>query len=173
MLSKKKTAFVNKKSYLSLIGARFYIWDIVLAYYLGRLKSDEKSINEAFARALKFASARDYFDVISPRPAALIADPNHAIVVSSASVWEIAIKHGLARGLASDMPVAGCPRVLPHSWLRLLAVTADHAAAAATLPPLHRDPFDRIIVAQTLHEPLRLITHDPKVKAYSDALLLF
>jgi PIN domain nuclease of toxin-antitoxin system len=93
----------------------------------------------------------------------------------AASVWEIAIKHALARGLASDMPVSG-PDALGFfraAGYELLAVTADHAAAVATLPPLHRDPFNRIIVAQALHEPLRLMTHDPMVKAYSDGFLLF
>jgi hypothetical protein len=54
----------------------------------------------------------------------------------------------------------------------LLSVSADHAAAVAALPALHREPFDRIIVAQALHEPWRLITHDPMVKRYSDAILL-
>ena len=81
----------------------------------------------------------------------------------AASVWEIAIKHALARGLASDMPVSG-PDALGFfraAGYELLAVTADHAAAVATLPPLHRDPFDRIIVAQALHEPLRLMVPRP------------
>jgi PIN domain nuclease of toxin-antitoxin system len=114
-------------------------------------------------------------DARLPRLAAdLIADPNHAIVVSAASVWEIAIKHELARGLASDMPVSG-PDALGYfraAGYELLPVTADHAAAVAALPALHRDPFDRIIVAQALHEPLRLITHDPIVKSYSDVFLL-
>ena len=54
----------------------------------------------------------------------------------------------------------------------LLAVTADHAVASAALPPLHRDPFDRIIIAQALHEPLRLMTHDPMIKRYSETFLL-
>jgi PIN domain nuclease of toxin-antitoxin system len=51
-------------------------------------------------------------------------------------------------------------------------VTADHAAAVAALPALHRDPFDRIIIAQALHEPLRLMTHDPMIKNYSETFLL-
>jgi hypothetical protein len=50
----------------------------------------------------------------------------------------------------------------------LLAVTADHAAAVAALLSLHRDSFDRIIIAQVLHEPLRLMTNDPMVKSYSE-----
>lgn len=51
-------------------------------------------------------------------------------------------------------------------------MSADHATAVSALPAFLRDPFDRIIVAQALHEPLRLITYDPVVKRYSDAFLL-
>lgn len=114
-------------------------------------------------------------DARLPRSAAdLIVDPNHVVIVSAASVWEIAIKHGLARTLAHDMPVSG-PDALGYfraAGYELLAVTADHAAAVEALPALHRDPFDRIIIAQALHEPLRLITHDSMVKSYSDAFIL-
>ena len=77
-------------------------------------------------------------------------------------------------GGQTDMPVSG-PDALGYfraAGYQLLAMTAEHAAAVAALPPLHRDPFDRIIVAQALHEPLRLITHDAEVKAYSDSILL-
>ncbi len=104
----------------------------------------------------------------------LIADPGNVVVVSAASVWEISIRYALARGLPTDMPVSG-PDALAYfkaAGYDLLAVTAEHAAAVATLSPLHRDPFDRIIVAQALHEPLRLVTHDANVKAYSDSILL-
>ena len=48
-----------------------------------------------------------------------------------------------------------------------------HALAVASLPPLHADPFDRMLVAQSLSEPLRLVTHDPQVAAYSDTIILF
>ena len=114
-------------------------------------------------------------DARLPQPAAnLIADPRHLIVVSAASVWEIAIKHGLARGRANDMPVSASDALgyFRAAGYELLAVTADHAAAVAALPSLHRDPFDRIIIAQALHEPLRLMTHDPMVKSYSETFLL-
>jgi PIN domain nuclease of toxin-antitoxin system len=84
------------------------------------------------------------------------------VVVSAASVWEIAIKHGLAK---KNMPVSGAEA---KSWFTragytLLPVTADHAALVEELPPHHADPFDRILIAQALDEPLRLVTHDPAV----------
>ena len=104
----------------------------------------------------------------------LIADPENAIFVSAASVWEIAIKHSLARGLPGDMPISGAEAFgyLQQAGYELLAITADHAAAVEALPSLHRDPFDRILVAQALVEPLRLMTHDPMVLAYNDTVIL-
>jgi PIN domain nuclease of toxin-antitoxin system len=116
----------------------------------------------------------DCDDARLPQPAAnLIADPSHLILVSAASAWEIAIKHGLARGRANDMPVSASDALgyFRAAGYDLLAVTTDHAAAVAALPSLHRDPFDRIIIAQALHEPLRLMTHDPMVKSYSETIL--
>lgn len=86
--------------------------------------------------------------------AGLIADPQNTVVVSAASVWEIAIKHALNRGRATDMPVSG-PEALAFfkaAGYDVLAISAEHAAAVQSLPDLHRDPFDRLLVAQALHE---------------------
>ncbi len=105
-------------------------------------------------------------------------DPTNIVVVSAATVWDITIKHALARGLPTDMLVSGADALWYFRAARyeMLPVTAEHAAAVATavaaLPPLHRAPFDRMIVAQALHEPLRLITHDSNVRAYSDTIVL-
>ena len=101
----------------------------------------------------------------------LIADPNNRVSVSAASVWEISIKHSLARG---DMPVSGAQAL---QWFRqagfaLLPITAEHAAAVEQLPRLHADPFDRLLVAQALTEPLHLLTHDANVARYSDSIEL-
>lgn len=100
----------------------------------------------------------------------LIASPKTIVWVSAASVWEIAIKHSLGRG---DMPVSGrdAMRYFQESGYRLLPVEAEHAAAVETLPAHHQDPFDRILVAQTLVEPMRLLTHDPLVARYSDTII--
>jgi PIN domain nuclease of toxin-antitoxin system len=101
----------------------------------------------------------------------LILAPDNEVVVSAASVWEIAIKHGIAK---KNMPVSGAEA---KSWFTragytLLPVTADHAALVEELPPHHADPFDRILIAQALDEPLRLVTHDPTVARYSDTVIL-
>ena len=105
----------------------------------------------------------------------LIDDPANDVVVSAVTVWEIAIKHALARGRADDITVSGV-QALGHfrgAGYGLLNVSAEHGAAAERLPPLHGDPFDRLLMAQALSEPLRLVTHDAKLAAYSDTVILF
>lgn len=103
----------------------------------------------------------------------LIADLENDVFVSAASVWEIAVKHGLAGRKRAAMPVSGSDALafFRRAGYRLLPMTADHAAAIETLPQIHADPFDRMIVAQALVEPLRLITCDSTVAAYSDTIL--
>lgn len=100
-----------------------------------------------------------------------IADESNAIHVSAASVWEISIKHALARG---DMPLSGesALRWFRRAGYTLLDIKAEHAAAVEKLPPHHADPFDRMLVAQALTEPLRLLTRDAAVARYSNAIEL-
>ncbi|MDR2187885.1 MAG: type II toxin-antitoxin system VapC family toxin [Azonexus sp.] len=100
----------------------------------------------------------------------LILAPKTSVWVSVASLWEIAIKHGLGRG---DMPVSGADaaRYFRESGYRLLAVEAEHAVAVEELPHHHQDPFDRILIAQALVEPMRLMTNDAQVARYSDTII--
>lgn len=95
----------------------------------------------------------------------LIADPANEVYVSTASIWEIAIKHGLGRG---DMPVSGtrAAELCAQAGYKELPVSWRHAALVDTLPPLHGDPFDRILVAQAAAEPLRLLSRDAAVASY-------
>ena len=110
----------------------------------------------------------------SPRLAArareLISSPRASVWISAATIWEITIKHGLGRG---DMPVSGhdALRYFRDSGYRLLAIEPEHAAAIAELPAHHQDPFDRVLIAQALSEPMRLITHDATVARYSDTII--
>ncbi len=101
----------------------------------------------------------------------LILDPHNHIVVSAATVWEIAIKHGLGKG---DMPLSGVEALgyFDQAGYQLLPITAQHAAAVGALPPIHRDPFDRLLAAQALIEPLRLVTDDATLASYSDTSIL-
>lgn len=100
----------------------------------------------------------------------LIAEPANTIVVSVATVWEIAIKHALGRG---DMPISGREAIgyFTAAGYLLLDVAPEHAAGVEDLPSIHADPFDRLLVAQALSEPLRLITHDATVARYSDSII--
>jgi len=100
----------------------------------------------------------------------LIQSPKATVWISVASVWEIAIKHSLDRG---DMPVSSqdAVRYFNESGYRLLAIEAEHVIAVEELAPHHQDPFDRILVAQALVEPMRLITHDSLVALYSDSVI--
>lgn len=100
----------------------------------------------------------------------LIASPKTTVWVSVASIWEIAIKHGLGRG---DMPVSGQDALcyFTDSGYRLLNIGAEHVVATSDLPAHHQDPFDRLLVAQALVEPMRLMTRDQTVARYSDTII--
>ncbi len=100
----------------------------------------------------------------------LIQSPKTTVWVSVASIWEIAIKHSLGRG---DMPVSShdALRYFRESGYRLLPIEADHVVAIEELAAHHQDPFDRMLVAQALVEPMRLMTHDPMVALYSDTII--
>lgn len=107
---------------------------------------------------------------LPPKARELILSPKTNVWISAASVWEIAIKHALGRG---DMPVSGedAARYFRESGYRFLAVEPEHAVAVEGLAAHHQDPFDRILVAQALAEPMRLMTHDPLVARYSDTII--
>lgn len=107
---------------------------------------------------------------LSQKARDLIQSPKTIVWVSTANVWEIAIKHSLGRG---DMPVSSqdAVRYFQQSGYRFLPVEAEHAVAVEELPAHHQDPFDRILVAQALIEPMRLLTHDPLVALYSDTII--
>ena len=96
---------------------------------------------------------------------ALIEDPSSELYFSAASLWEVAIKNGLGR---ADFNVD--PRLLRqglrnNGYLEL-AITGTHAVAVDTLPPIHNDPFDRLLIAQAHAEALTLLTADGVVGQY-------
>jgi PIN domain nuclease of toxin-antitoxin system len=86
-----------------------------------------------------------------------------AVYVSAASIWEIAIKVRLGKMQGDAQDLAGA--IDPSGFIEL-SVTARHAAAVAFLPLHHSDPFDRLLIAQSLAEPLRLLTVDRILAAY-------
>jgi PIN domain nuclease of toxin-antitoxin system len=105
---------------------------------------------------------------------ALISDSANTVAVSAASVWEIAIKHALPKRGANHMPISGAQalRYFRAAGYEMLSVTPAHAAAVERLKPHHSDPFDRLLVAQALSEPMRLLTHDRQVADYDGAIIL-
>lgn len=111
---------------------------------------------------------------LSPKALALIEDRDNQIVISAASVWEIAIKHALRRSSPNAVPFSSADALhfFRDAEFELLDISPAHAVAVETLPRLHADPFDRILIAQALTEPLRLLTDDAQVAAYSDTIIL-
>jgi len=108
---------------------------------------------------------------LSPAARQLIEEPGNSVWVSSVTIWEVAIKHALH---PDAMPISAADALdfFRQSGYRLLAIEPGHASLVETLPPLHRDPFDRMLVAQAMAEPLRLLTHDVTVASYSDTILM-
>jgi PIN domain nuclease of toxin-antitoxin system len=107
---------------------------------------------------------------LPPKARELIQTPTTTVWVSTANIWEIAIKRALGRG---DMPVSSqdAVRFFRQSGYRFLNIEPEHAMTVEELPAHHQDPFDRILVAQALVEPMRLMTHDPLVALYSDTII--
>jgi PIN domain nuclease of toxin-antitoxin system len=84
------------------------------------------------------------------------------VIVSAVSVWEVAIKRGLGK---LDAPDDLLPQ-LEQARVELLPITARHADRVATLPPHHRDPFDRLLVAQATSERLAVVSADESLRRY-------
>jgi len=96
----------------------------------------------------------------------MIEDPANSLVFSAASLWEIAIKHGLGRSDLRADPALLRRGLLDNGYMEL-AITGRHAVAVAGLPPLHKDPFDRMLIAQATADGLLLLTVDPAVAQYA------
>lgn len=91
------------------------------------------------------------------------------VFVSAASLWEVSIKAALGK-LTAD-PAELLAEIEPAGFT-LLPITGEHAAAVAKLPPVHADPFDRMLVAQAKTEPLLLVTNDAVLAGYGDCVEL-
>jgi len=102
---------------------------------------------------------------LSPSARALINDAGNELLFSAASLWEIAIKRGLGR---RDFQVDArlLRRGLLDNGYSELPIVSDHVVAIEDLPPIHRDPFDRVLVAQAMVEGIALLTMDPLVARY-------
>ena len=91
------------------------------------------------------------------------------VYVSAATLWEISIKVALGKLKADVNEVLAA---VPTAGLRLLPITGEHAARVVRLPPHHKDPFDRMLVAQAVTEPMILLTNDKALAPYGDLVQL-
>ncbi|HVH75356.1 MAG TPA: type II toxin-antitoxin system VapC family toxin [Stellaceae bacterium] len=98
---------------------------------------------------------------------AAILNTGNEVLFSAASIWEIAIKAGLRRGDFVADPNAVVEEASDLGFIEL-PVRSAAAARVADLPPIHRDPFDRLLVAQAIEEPAVLYTADGQLLAYSN-----
>ncbi len=103
---------------------------------------------------------------LSPELLSLLADPANDLFLSAASSWEIAIKYALGKLPLPEPPSRYVPRRMTASGSRGMAVEHTHCLRVAELPMHHRDPFDRLLVAQAQIEKLTLVTVDPQFEAY-------
>lgn len=104
----------------------------------------------------------------------LLLDPENEIWASAVNVWETAIKHARRLQTARDAVVSGSrlAELIDEAAFGMLPVSAAHAAAIDTLPAIHNDPFDRMLVAQARTEPLHLLTADATLAGYGEHILL-
>jgi len=100
----------------------------------------------------------------------LLTTPANLLFFSAASIWEIVIKKGLGREDFRVDPRRLRKMLIVHGYTEL-PVTADHSLAVETLPPLHKDPFDRLLLAQARTEGMLLLTMDASVIQYQEAVL--
>jgi PIN domain nuclease of toxin-antitoxin system len=101
----------------------------------------------------------------------IIEDDRNTLFLSSASIWELTIKYTLGR---DEIPVH--PKVLHRSLqyndFQELEIRSDHAFALERLPPIHKDPFDRILIAQAISEDMMLMTSDETIAQYEGPIRL-
>lgn len=103
---------------------------------------------------------------LGPRARQAIESGASAVCVSAASIWEIAIKHGIGKLKLRDPLDEWVPDTLERHGFTLLSVSVVHAAAVARLPRHHADPFDRLLIAQARLEQLTVVTSDTAFDDY-------
>ncbi|MBS0325219.1 MAG: type II toxin-antitoxin system VapC family toxin [Proteobacteria bacterium] len=103
------------------------------------------------------------------KPARDLIEGADEVWISAASIWEIAFKLGIGR---VDADIDEVAKSIGASGFRELPVSAAHAAAVSRLPAYHADPYDRLLIAQAMTEPLRLLTVDPALRRYSELVIV-
>lgn len=103
---------------------------------------------------------------LSPEARTLISDPGNTLFFSVANLWEITIKHALGRQ-DFQVDIHLLRRQLLDNEYNELPIISEHVAMVSHLPPIHKDPFDRILIAQAMSEGSLLLTSDTHIAQYS------
>jgi PIN domain nuclease of toxin-antitoxin system len=101
----------------------------------------------------------------------LVETTDNDLYFSAASAWEIAIKYSIGKLRLPEPPVSYVPSRLESMRVSTLAIESGHALQVAALPPHHRDPFDRLLIAQAQLEDLPILTADPLFRQYDVATI--
>jgi len=96
----------------------------------------------------------------------LFADAGNEVYLSAVSAWEISVKHGMGRLPLPQPPSRFVPRERTRHGIDALALQEDAALAVHRLPPLHRDPFDRMLICQAIAGGLTILTPDERIARY-------
>ncbi len=99
----------------------------------------------------------------------IIEDPTNDILISAVNTWEIAIKKSLGR---IQIGMNELLESIKSSGLGILNISVNHTCQISNLPKHHKDPFDRMLIAQSIVEPMRLLTHDDTLIQYGKHVLL-
>jgi PIN domain nuclease of toxin-antitoxin system len=103
---------------------------------------------------------------LSPRARAVFQDPGNEVYLSAVSTWEITVKHVLGRLPLPEAPASWVPAMRQAHAISALPLDEESTLSLARLPPLHRDPFDRMLICQALVEGMVLLTPDEAVVQY-------
>ncbi len=103
---------------------------------------------------------------LSATARAATADPDNDVLISPASYWEIAIKVGLGKYELAEPFDDFMHRAIAGNGFGVLPISPEHAGRLVSLPYHHRDPFDRLLIAQAIHEAIQIIGVDPAFDAY-------
>lgn len=103
---------------------------------------------------------------LSARARALFRSPEHEVYLSAASAWEIGVKHALGRLPLPQPPGRFVPAMRELHGIESLTIDEESVLQADRLPPLHRDPFDRLLVCQAIVHGMTILSPDPLVAAY-------
>jgi len=98
-----------------------------------------------------------------------ISSSENDVYVSAVSTWEVAIKKSIGR---LSVNLNEFDQAIIESGLTILPITMPHTLAVASLPMHHSDPFDRLLIAQSIVEPMRIVTHDETVGLYGDHIIV-